>query len=907
MLGRPLIILLQVDWRYFSRAVNTTDGSGSNNDSTTESQSNASAPFPNSYYPAASASDFFTFASFNETSPPKYPSPWMNGEGEWAEAYSKAKAFVSQLTLTEKVNLTTGTGWETQSCVGQTGSVPRLGFRSLCLQDSPVGIRFTDFNSVFPAGGTIAASFDRKLWRQRGYDMGSEHRDKGIDVQLGPVVGPLGRSPEGGRGWEGFSPDPVLSGIAAAETIKGIQSAGVMATIKHFVGNEQEHFRQVGEAQGYGYNISEALSSNIDDVTLHELYMWPFADAVRSGAASVMCAYTQVNNSYSCQNSYLLNYLLKGELGFQGFVVSDWQAQHAGVGGALAGLDLAMPGDTLFDSGSSFFGTNLTIAVLNGTFPMWRLDDMVMRIVAAWYLVGRDQTQIPINFNSWTLATNGYKYFYTEQDFGVVNEHVDVRQQHGKDIRRMAARSTVLLKNANKTLPLGSHEKFTAVFGSDSTDSDIGPNGCADRGCDNGTLGMGWGSGSANFPYLVTPLRAITNHVTDYGNGIVQSVTNDYAYDQIATLAPQASVAIVFVNSDSGEGFINVDGNEGDRQNLTLWHNGDALIANVSANCNNTIVVIHSTGPILIDSFVDNPNVTAILWAGLPGEQSGHSIVDVLYGKVNPAARLPFTLGKTRQSYGTDLLYNPNNGNNAPQDIYGEGPFIDYLSFNRRNETPIFAFGHGLSYTKFQYSDLKIKQHYPAPYKSRQRKSGPAPSFGSKAGNASEYVLPTGFPVVNYPYLYPYINSTDLKASANSTDYGQPTSDWLPEGASDGSSYEIHPAGGAPGGNPQLYDVHFTITAQITNIGDVVGDEVPQLYVSLGGPRDAIVALRGFDRLNDLQPGETRTSEANLTRRDLSNWSAKSQNWYISSHQKMIHIGKSSRKIKLSRKLPSVY
>lgn len=152
--------------------------------------------------------------------------------------------------------------------------------------------------------------------------------------------------------------------------------------------NEQEHFRQVGEAQGYGYNITETVSSNVDDTTMHELYLWPFADAVRAGTGSVMCSYQQINNSYGCANSYTLNHLLKNELGFQGFVMSDWQAQHSGVGTALAGMDMAMPGDTLFDTGESFWGTNLTIAVLNGTVPEWRIDDMATRIVAAWYYVG---------------------------------------------------------------------------------------------------------------------------------------------------------------------------------------------------------------------------------------------------------------------------------------------------------------------------------------------------------------------------------------------------------------------------------------------------------------------------------------------------------------------------------------
>ena len=182
----------------------------------------------------------------------------------------------------------------------------------------------------------VAATWDRGLAYARGVAMGEEHRGKGVDVQLGPVCGPLGRAPEAGRGWEGFAPDPYLTGQLIAPTVQGIQSAGVIACTKHFIGNEQEHFRQVSESVGRGWNITDALSSNIDDKTLHEMYLWPFADAVRAGTGSIMCAYTQVNNSYSCQNSWALNGLLKNELNFQGFVMSDWGAHKSGVSSALA-------------------------------------------------------------------------------------------------------------------------------------------------------------------------------------------------------------------------------------------------------------------------------------------------------------------------------------------------------------------------------------------------------------------------------------------------------------------------------------------------------------------------------------------------------------------------------------------
>ncbi|MCJ1343879.1 hypothetical protein MMC31_002077 [Peltigera leucophlebia] len=834
------------------------------------------------------------------TSPPHYPSPWGSGTGDWADAYIKARAFVQQLTLLEKVNLTTGVGWQGEGCVGQNGAIPRLGFRSLCLQDSPLGIRFTDYNSVFPAGVNVAATFDKGLAYARGQALGVENRKKGVDITLGPVAGPLGRLPEGGRNWEGFSPDPVLTGVLLAQTIKGIQSEGVIACAKHYIGNEQEHFRQAPEAVGVtGFKVNDSLSSNIDDVTLHETYLWPFADAVRAGVGSIMCSYQQVNNSYACQNSLLINQILKGELGFQGFVVSDWAAQHSGVGSALAGLDMTMPGDATFLSGNSYWGANLTIAVLNGTIPQWRIDDMSVRILAAWYFVGRDKATIPINLNSWTLDTYGFQHFIASQGYALVNQHIDVRGEHSTLIRQIGAASTVLLKNTNNALPLTGREKFTAIFGSDAGDSPLGPNGCDDRGCDNGTLASGWGSGTANFPYLISPATAIQNEVVSKG-GVVQAITDDWAAKQIAALARQASVSIVFVNADAGETYIVVDGNRGDRNNLTLWHGGDQLVQNVSSRCNNTILVLHTVGPVLLGNYSDNPNITAILWAGLPGEQSGNAIADVLYGRVNPSGRLPFTMAKAREDYGTDILYAPNKGSGAPQVDFTEGKFIDYRAFDSKNITPVYEFGYGLSYTTFAYTNLKVSKLAVEAYTPTTGQTEPAPVLGQVDNNTANYQLPADIEPVPL-YIYPYINSTDLEESANYSDYALPG--FIPPNSQDGSPQPLKLAGGAPGGNAQLYDVLYQVTATITNTGKTPGAEVPQLYLSLGGPSDPTRVLRGFERLS-IDAGASVSFNVDLTRRDVSNWDPSVQNWVISSYIKTVYIGSSSLNLPLSARLP---
>jgi len=255
------------------------------------------------------------------SSPPVYPSPQTQGIG-WEAAFARAEAFVANLTLEEKAQLVTGTSGP---CVGNIGAIPRLGFDGLCLQDGPLAIRQATYASVFPAGLTAAASWDKSLMYLRGLYMGAEFKGKGSHIALGPVVGPLGRTAYGGRNWEGFSPDPYLTGVAVGETITGMQQGGVQACLKHYIGNEQETQRNPSLSPD---NVTiESFSANIDDRTMHELYLWPFANGVKAGVSSIMCSYNRLNGSYACQNSKSQNGLLKEELGFQGYIMSDWVSE----------------------------------------------------------------------------------------------------------------------------------------------------------------------------------------------------------------------------------------------------------------------------------------------------------------------------------------------------------------------------------------------------------------------------------------------------------------------------------------------------------------------------------------------------------------------------------------------------
>jgi beta-glucosidase len=220
---------------------------------------------------------------------------------------------------------------------------------------------------------------------------------------------------------------------------------------------------------------------------------------------------------------------------------------------------------------------------------------------------------------------------------------------------------------------------------------------------------MGWGSGTADFPYLVDPLQAIAYRARD-DQTVLNWWFNNWDVAGAATTATGVEVAIVGINSDSGEQYITFDGNEGDRNNLSAWLNGDELVLAVAAVNNNTVVVVHSVGPMLIERWIDHPNITAVLWAGLPGQESGNSLVDVLYGAYNPSGRLPYTIAKKREDYSADITYVDSSTPAHPQVDYTEGLDIDYRHFLARNITPRFEFGFGLSYTEFNFTNLDIEE-----------------------------------------------------------------------------------------------------------------------------------------------------------------------------------------------------
>jgi beta-glucosidase len=519
-----------------------------------------------------------------------------------------------------------------------------------------------------------------------------------------------------------------------------------------------------------------------------------------------------------------------------------------------------------------------------------------MRIMTAFFQVGRERNRTGKTFSSFTTQ----EYVNVPLIGGRperVNQHLSIRQPETKQLnRQIAASSIVLLKNNGSAFPQTGSESHVAIIGSVAGSNDWGANGCRDKVCGKGTLASLWGSGSWLMPYLITPENALTNYIVENTLGAVSSVTNNYALSQISILAPQVDFSLVFVSASSGEGYITVDGNYGDRKNLTLWNGGEELIHQVALLCKNTIVVIYSVSALNVPSFHTHPNVTAILWSAPAGEQTGNAITDVLYGKHdNPSGKLPFTIAEKRSNYGHELVYEPNNGNNAPQQNLS-GLDLDYRRFDAKNRTPVYEFGYGLSYTTFAYANLTITPLDAAakPYIPTTGLSSPLLRIATNPidphnVNVSEYVYPPGIP--EYPtFIDPYVTSSNLSLASKDGDYWMDPSSYLPQSALNSSQNPgprpLHPAGGAPGGNPSLWEAVYKISVSVTNTGSKAGYEVVQLYLSLGQGRPVRV-LRELQRVW-LEPGEMRVVEMELLRRDVSVWDTVRQDWVIAGEEVVV-------------------
>ncbi|KAF4954951.1 hypothetical protein FSARC_11980 [Fusarium sarcochroum] len=741
----------------------------------------------------------------------------------WLGARAKADSWIAKMTLKEKSLMVTGTFDGT--CIEYIAPIERIGFSGLCIQDGPIGLRLGDLVSVFPSGVTTAATWDKQLMALRGEAMAEEFIAKGAHVLLGPVAGALGRSPYGGRNWEGFSPDPYLTGIAMDETIRAIQEKGVQATAKHLIANEQETQRKPTSING---KLVDAVSSNVDDRTMHELYLWPFADAVHAGVSSVMCGYNRINGTYSCENKHLINNLLKKELGFEGYVMSDFLTTPPGLNPIKAGLDMNQPGPvSLLPLVETYWGDNLVSAVKNGTLAQSELDGMVRRILTPYFYLGQDKGYPSVDPSSTPLVYNSFSY----PIIGPSPVGRDVRGNHSALIREVAAAGTVLLKNDNSILPLNKSLTNIGVFGNDAADPSIGTLYADEHGIEIGTLISGGGSGSGRPSYIVSPLDAFKAYAKE-NDKRVQYVTNNTAIAKgtMSGLYPWPEVCIVFLKSFVSEGF--------DRKTLLADDDSVEVVNSIASRCpRRTIVVTHSGGPDVMP-WATNPNVSAIVAAHFPGQESGNSIMDVLTGKVNPSGKLPYTITKKEEDYNGKIVNITGaeaEDGSAWQSDFTEGLLIDYRHFDQKNVTPLYEFGYGLSYTAFDVSsDLTISTSNKIPARSSAIKSNTTLALG---GN-------------------PHLWDTVVRCSVEVSNTGRVA------GATVVQLYAALPKKNIPADTP-------------------------------------IRTLRGFEKVH-LEPGESKEVTFNLKRRDLSYWDVSIQDWVVPKGDIVLSAGFSSRDLKTS-------
>lgn len=622
--------------------------------------------------------------------------------GAWQTAYTQAKALVAKLSNNEKITLVTG------------GDVTSANWTALQFKDGTMGVQGYDYVTGFGETSALVNTWDKTLMFNQFKAVAAEFYGKGFQVTNAPTTQPLGRSPWGGRLVEALGQDSYLNGIAFGLGTKAFSETGIVPGGKHFLLNEQETNRQSGMSS----NSSIAPYSSVaDDKTLHETYLWSWYDGAKEGMGAVMCAMTKVNETLSCENEDLLQKFLKTELGFPGMVFPDVNGQSTAFGSANGGLD--------YGSSSIWSNTTLLAGISNGTFTQARLDDMAIRNVIGYFYV---------NLNNGTQPA----HVSTDAD-------VDVRGNHSQIVRSNGAASLVLLKNTNNALPL-KKPKIMAIFGSSAGPIMAGPNyvltvtGVASTYA--GHLAGGSGSGQQSFPYLITPQAALTNRAAQDGTMIRWILNDTYTATSISflgrrsfdsntysameskrqmggggmggggppgggggmgmsggtslqqtipTYAESASVCLVFINAWSGEG--------ADRTELRNTGQ-DALVNSVASECNNTVVVVNTVGARILDTWIENENVTAVVYGGLLGQESGNSLMDVLYGDVNPSGKLTYTIAKNESDYIPLCTTHVCN--------FTEGNFIDYKYFDKYNITPRYEFGYGLSYTTFNYTNMKI-------------------------------------------------------------------------------------------------------------------------------------------------------------------------------------------------------
>lgn len=588
----------------------------------------------------------------------------------------KVDYYLSQMTLEEKVGIL-----HAQSKFSSAG-VPRLGIPELWTTDGPHGIRpevkwdewdqagwTNDSCTAFPALTCLAASWSEEMSALYGKSIGEEARYREKDVLLGPGVN-IYRTPLCGRNFEYMGEDPFLASKMVVPYVREVQKNGVATCVKHFALNNQE-------ANRHTYNAV------VDDRALYEIYLPAFKAAVQEGHSwSIMGAYNLYQDEHLCHNDRILNKILKGEWGFDGVVISDWGGTYNTEQAIANGLDLEMgTGTNGMDTkyGTSYDAYNLAFPYLerlrDGRASMDVLDDKVRRV----------------------LRLNLRTAMNPDKPFGSLNS-----PEHNAAARRIAGEGIVLLKNENDILPVDL-EKTSKILV-------VGENAIK-------KMTVGGGSSSLKVQNECTPLVGLQEAVGDKADIVYQrgyvgdllriyndvdtgiDLTDPRSEEQLiadaVTEAKDADIVLFFGGLNKAD----YQDSEGcDRLALDLPYAQDKVIEAL-AEVNDNIVVLIVSGNAVAMPWVDK--VDGIIETWYLGSQAGHAIADVLLGKVNPSGKLPFTFPVRLEDNGAHALNAYNKNSNTAE--YKEGIFVGYRWIEKYDIKPLFAFGHGLSYTEFEY------------------------------------------------------------------------------------------------------------------------------------------------------------------------------------------------------------
>lgn len=560
--------------------------------------------------------------------------------------------------------------------VGHVPGIARLGIPALRETDAGQGVtqpgrRPKDEGATaLPSSLAIAASWDPRIARAGGAMIAGEARYKGFNVLLAGGIN-LMREPRNGRNFEYAGEDPLLAGRIVGESIRAIQSRHVLSTIKHFALNDQETARM-------------SIDVRIGEQAMHESDLLAFRLAIERGRpGAVMCAYNRVNGDHACEHDELLNRVLKRDWRYPGFVMSDWGAVHSAAKAANAGLDQQSAGES-FDE-QEYFDGPLRQALQAGEVPARRLDDMVQRILRSLFAAGLYDHPVDRSFDR-------------PSDRRLPDEPLDVTANLivARDALEAGA---VLLRNEHGLLPLNARDGAIAVIGRHIDKGVLAGGGSSlvrPRG-GNAVPGIeptGWPGPVLYDPN--PPLKAIR----DKGPTIAFNDGRDVA--AAATLARNSHTAVVFVEKWATESV--------DSPDLALPDGQDALVSAVAQANPRTVVVVVNNGPVAMPWL---QQAGAVLVAWYPGSAGSDAIANLLFGKVAPSGRLPFTWPRDLSQLPRPLLEGAGLQPPAPMpakvDYDIEGADVGYRWFQRTGRQPLFPFGHGLSYTTFTQQTTGVR------------------------------------------------------------------------------------------------------------------------------------------------------------------------------------------------------